>query len=170
MHPKLIFPYYYYYYYYYKLFLPEARCVCRPAAVKAAKFLPLDGLARSKQDPFDHLTHSHIPYTLITMLISKIILEIFPWLFDCLPCMQFCHEHGYPLDRQTCSNASSNGSFDCLRYAHEHGCPWESDTLHHAARTGQLGPLTYAHEHGCPFDPDEAIECAVSGCWLQVCA
>ena len=32
------------------LFLPEARCVCRQAAVKAAKILPLDGLARSKQD------------------------------------------------------------------------------------------------------------------------
>ncbi|EIE25027.1 hypothetical protein COCSUDRAFT_61276 [Coccomyxa subellipsoidea C-169] len=36
------------------------------------------------------------------------------------------------------------------------------------ARTGQLGPFTYAHEHGCPFDPDKAIECAVSGCWLQL--
>ncbi len=36
------------------LFLPEARCVCRQAAVKAAKILPLDGLARSKQDPINH--------------------------------------------------------------------------------------------------------------------
>ena len=43
----------YYYYYYYTLFLPEARCVCRQAAVKAAKILPLDGLARSKQDPIN---------------------------------------------------------------------------------------------------------------------
>ena len=41
------------YYYYYTLFLPEARCVCRQAAVKAAKILPLDGLARSKQDPIN---------------------------------------------------------------------------------------------------------------------
>jgi hypothetical protein len=31
----------------------EARCVCRQAAVKAAKFLPLVGLARSKQDPIN---------------------------------------------------------------------------------------------------------------------
>ncbi len=38
---------------YYTLFLPEERCVCRQAAVKAAKFLPLDGLARSKQDPIN---------------------------------------------------------------------------------------------------------------------
>ncbi len=37
-------------YYYYTLFLPEARCVCRQAAVEAATILPLDGLARSKQD------------------------------------------------------------------------------------------------------------------------
>ena len=29
----------------------EARCVCRQAAVKAAKIVPLVGLARSKQDP-----------------------------------------------------------------------------------------------------------------------
>ncbi len=42
------------YYYYYTLFLPKARCVCRQAAVKAAKFLPLDGLARSKQGPINH--------------------------------------------------------------------------------------------------------------------
>ena len=42
-----------YYYYYYTLFLPEVRCVCRQAAVKAAKILPLDGLARSKQDPIN---------------------------------------------------------------------------------------------------------------------
>ncbi len=39
--------------YYYTLFLPEARCVCRQAAVKAAKILPLDALARSKQDPIN---------------------------------------------------------------------------------------------------------------------
>ena len=32
-------------------FCLEARCVCRQAAVKAAKILPLVGLARSKQDP-----------------------------------------------------------------------------------------------------------------------
>ena len=31
----------------------EARCVCRQAAVKAAKILPLVGLARSKQDPIN---------------------------------------------------------------------------------------------------------------------
>jgi hypothetical protein len=31
----------------------EARCVCRQAAVKAAKILTLVGLARSKQDPIN---------------------------------------------------------------------------------------------------------------------
>jgi hypothetical protein len=31
----------------------EARCVCRQATVKAAKILPLVGLARSKQDPIN---------------------------------------------------------------------------------------------------------------------
>jgi hypothetical protein len=31
----------------------EARCVCRQAAVKAAKILPLVGLARSTQDPIN---------------------------------------------------------------------------------------------------------------------
>ena len=39
--------------FYYTLFLLEARCVCRQAAVKAAKFLPPDGVARSKQDPIN---------------------------------------------------------------------------------------------------------------------
>ena len=34
----------------------EARCVCRQAAVKAAKILPLVGLTRSKQDP---ITRGH---------------------------------------------------------------------------------------------------------------
>ncbi len=43
----------YYYYYYCTLFLPAARCVCRQAAVKAAKILLLDGFARSKQDPIN---------------------------------------------------------------------------------------------------------------------
>jgi hypothetical protein len=31
----------------------EARCVCRQAAEKATKILPLVGLARSKQDPIN---------------------------------------------------------------------------------------------------------------------
>ena len=31
----------------------EARCVCRQAAVKAEKNLPLVGLTRSKQDPIN---------------------------------------------------------------------------------------------------------------------
>ena len=35
----------------YTLFLLEARCVCRQAAVKAAKIWFLDGLARFNQDP-----------------------------------------------------------------------------------------------------------------------
>ncbi len=43
------------FFFYYTLFLPEARCVCRQAAVKAAKILPLDGLARSKQDPINRV-------------------------------------------------------------------------------------------------------------------
>ena len=34
-------------------FCLEARCVCRQAAAKAAKILPLVGLARSKQDPIN---------------------------------------------------------------------------------------------------------------------
>ncbi len=41
------------YYYYYTLFLTKTRCVCRQAAVKAAEILPLDGLARFKQDPIN---------------------------------------------------------------------------------------------------------------------
>ena len=40
-----------FHYYYHTRLLPEARCVCRQAAVKAAKILPFDGLARSKQKP-----------------------------------------------------------------------------------------------------------------------
>ena len=41
------------YHFYYTLSCLEARCVCRQAAVKAAKILPLVGLARSKQDPIN---------------------------------------------------------------------------------------------------------------------
>ena len=37
----------------YTLSCLEARCVCRDAAVKAAKILPLVGLASSKQDPIN---------------------------------------------------------------------------------------------------------------------
>jgi hypothetical protein len=44
----------YSYYYHYTGFLPkEAGCVCRQAAVMAAKILPLVGLARFKQDPIN---------------------------------------------------------------------------------------------------------------------
>ena len=38
----------------------EARCVCRQAAVKAAKILPLVGLARSKQDPINRGHYDNI--------------------------------------------------------------------------------------------------------------
>ena len=39
--------------FHYMLSLPEARCVCRQATVKAARIPPLVGLARSKQDPIN---------------------------------------------------------------------------------------------------------------------
>ena len=39
----------------------EARCVCRQAAVKAAKTLPLVGLARSKQDPINGAQYLYRP-------------------------------------------------------------------------------------------------------------
>ena len=41
----------YYNYYITRSSCREARCVCRQAAVRAAKILPLVGLARFKQDP-----------------------------------------------------------------------------------------------------------------------
>ena len=41
------------YYYITRFSCLEARCVCRQAAVKAAKILPLVGLARYKQDPIN---------------------------------------------------------------------------------------------------------------------
>ena len=46
-----------YYYFYYSIITRyswlEARCICRQAAVKAAKNLPIVGLTRSKQDPIN---------------------------------------------------------------------------------------------------------------------
>ena len=47
--------------------------------------------------------------------------------------LRFAHEHGCPLDGETCEEAAERGHLDCLRYAHEHGCPWDQVTCDEAA-------------------------------------
>ncbi len=75
----------------------EARCVCRQAAVKATKLLPLDVLARSKQDPINdghgaQYLYRPFPFRGHTILFVLHICLLMSWqknlswlqLFGCL--------------------------------------------------------------------------------------
>ena len=72
--------------------------------------------------------------------------------------LRFAHEHGCPLDGETCEEAAERGHLDCLRYAHEHGCPWNAYTCVEAAKHGHLDCLLCARVDGCPC-PENTEPC-----------
>jgi len=53
---------------------------------------------------------------------------------------------------EMCSFAAVEGHLEVLKYAHENGCPWDERTCSEASRGGHLEVLKYAHENGCPWN------------------
>ena len=61
----------------------EARCVCRQAAVKAAKILPLVGLARSKQAPINRRHGAQYLYRPPPAKAKSLIIFIITIRYSC---------------------------------------------------------------------------------------
>src|SRR6266576_759489 len=60
---------------------------------------------------------------------------------------------GFPLTKELCSEAVTQGNLDFLIYLRSRDCPWDMTAMcSSAAEGGHLDVLKYAHENGCQWN------------------